>query len=537
MKRRMWVIFCLLIAAFAITFSADAAPRLNKRAITLVQGTRFTLKVKGTKKTATWKSSKPSIATVSKKGVVKAKGKGSANIVAFVGKKTKLKCKVKVIEGALAEKKATIRVGENIKLKYKGKGNVRKWKTSDKSIATVSKKGLVRGKATGKATITAVVGDSKLTCRITVKKANKKQKETPEESGEQETKKQEESSKQETKETRKQEESSVQPTSPEETSAEVKPTKPAETQPTKPTESSTEESSEEESSEKDIEKYAVTVDKSVGFLNYSVTTYPKEVTGSQYDYDIELWNEPKYHLYCYTYKWQDEMVTDPAMAIVFLKTNNEDRNSIRIEGDDLGTSSHSYGNVKYKSPNQTVRSQRNEVEGGYYTNFTASTPGKKYIYFTENIDGEPVKVASITFQVQDGTNALNQWLDEKISEVTNEGMTTVEKVNALNNWVKYGGEVHYLYTKSYDIDAWTFDYWHLTSEIGPLWEVRSVSCSGATNILGMLMNRIGVTWRQYMTSGGHIECETLIDNTWGRSDPQPPVDTGLLDASKVVFKN
>ena len=66
-------------------------------------GKKAKLKVKGTKKKVKWSSSKKKIATVTKKGVVKAKKKGTAKIVAKIGKK-KYTCKVVV----KAKKKAKI---------------------------------------------------------------------------------------------------------------------------------------------------------------------------------------------------------------------------------------------------------------------------------------------------------------------------------------------------------------------------------------------------------------------------------------------
>ena len=70
----------------------------------------------------------------------------------------------------LNKKKATIGVGEKLQLTVTGTDEKVKWSSSDKSVATVSKSGLVKGKNTGTATITAKVGKKKLTCKVTVKK-------------------------------------------------------------------------------------------------------------------------------------------------------------------------------------------------------------------------------------------------------------------------------------------------------------------------------------------------------------------------------
>ena len=70
----------------------------------------------------------------------------------------------------LNKTKATIYVGKTVTLKLKNNKKKVKWTTSNKKIATVSKKGKVKGKKAGKVTITAKVGKKKYKCKITVKK-------------------------------------------------------------------------------------------------------------------------------------------------------------------------------------------------------------------------------------------------------------------------------------------------------------------------------------------------------------------------------
>lgn len=76
---------------------AKAKIQLNKKKISLRVGKTYKLKVKGTKKKVKWTSSNKKVATVSKKGVVKAVKKGTARITAKVAKK-KLHCKVTVLK-------------------------------------------------------------------------------------------------------------------------------------------------------------------------------------------------------------------------------------------------------------------------------------------------------------------------------------------------------------------------------------------------------------------------------------------------------
>lgn len=75
--------------------AASSKVKLNKTSATMTKGKTLQLKLTGAKKKPTWKSSKPSVASVSKNGKVKAKKTGKATITATLNKK-KYKCKITV---------------------------------------------------------------------------------------------------------------------------------------------------------------------------------------------------------------------------------------------------------------------------------------------------------------------------------------------------------------------------------------------------------------------------------------------------------
>lgn len=115
----------LLALILAIGFSpvtnveAKAAPRLNYKKVTLVQGKKKRLKVRNLsrRRKVKWYSTKKSVATVNRKGVVKAKRKGKAYIVAKVGKK-KYRCKVIVKKKVTKKKKKSnkkVKINKSIK--------------------------------------------------------------------------------------------------------------------------------------------------------------------------------------------------------------------------------------------------------------------------------------------------------------------------------------------------------------------------------------------------------------------------------------
>ena len=65
-------------------------------------------------------------------------------------------------------KRLVISVGQEKKIKVKNPGNTVKWKSSNKKVATVSKKGIVTGKKRGTVTITAKTAGKKLKCKVFV---------------------------------------------------------------------------------------------------------------------------------------------------------------------------------------------------------------------------------------------------------------------------------------------------------------------------------------------------------------------------------
>ena len=73
----------------------------------------------------------------------------------------------------LNKSKAVIRVEKKIRLRVKNAGGKKvKWTSTKKKIASVTKKGVVKGKKAGKTVIKAKVGKKTLKCRVTVRKNN-----------------------------------------------------------------------------------------------------------------------------------------------------------------------------------------------------------------------------------------------------------------------------------------------------------------------------------------------------------------------------
>ena len=157
---------------FSVPANAAAAPALSATSLSVYVGKTATLKMKNTNAKVAWATSNKGIATVDSKGVVKGIKAGNANITATVNKK-KYVCKVTVKNApapALSATKLSVYVGKTATLQMKNTNAKVAWSTSNKSIATVNSKGVVKGIKAGNANITATVNKKKYVCKVTVKK-------------------------------------------------------------------------------------------------------------------------------------------------------------------------------------------------------------------------------------------------------------------------------------------------------------------------------------------------------------------------------
>ena len=154
------------------------------RKLTLVKGTSYkglvasvTVTPVTSKEKVTYASSNKKVATVNSKGVIQAKKAGTAKITVKSGKKkivvtvTVTGLKTTKLSGVPATKK--ISKGKSFKIKAKAtpKNTDEKiiYKSSNKKVATVNSKGVVKGLRKGTATITVQSGSKKMTCKVTVK--------------------------------------------------------------------------------------------------------------------------------------------------------------------------------------------------------------------------------------------------------------------------------------------------------------------------------------------------------------------------------
>ena len=165
-------IFCCDFSASAVTVSVSVSPT----SATLYVGSTRQLKAtkKNTSATPKWTSSNTKVATVSSKGLVTAKSKGTATITVKVSNKTaKCKITVKNVIVKLNSSSKTIYVGSSATVKATVTGSNKKatWKIQNSKVATIKASGnsvTITAKNKGTTYLTATVEKTTVKCKITV---------------------------------------------------------------------------------------------------------------------------------------------------------------------------------------------------------------------------------------------------------------------------------------------------------------------------------------------------------------------------------
>lgn len=167
------ILLLLILTLFAITpVKVNAAPRLNKKSITLVKGKSYVLKIRGTKKKVKWKTNKKSIIKLSRKKKtsvkITASKVGKATVTAKLGKKS-YRCIVKVVAAQLNRNSLTMKIGNVKKLRVTGGEKNIRWKSSNQSVAVVGADGKVVALRSGSTKITARMRGLVLACKVKVR--------------------------------------------------------------------------------------------------------------------------------------------------------------------------------------------------------------------------------------------------------------------------------------------------------------------------------------------------------------------------------
>ncbi len=160
----------------------DATVNAAVTKVTLGVGQQYKIKKNRLGKNLSFKSSKPKVAAVTAKGVVTAKRKGTAVVTCLSGKKVVGRWKVTVKAApkkvSLNVKQLTAGKGEKVQLvatTTKNSATQLEWKSSQKSIVSVSADGLVTARRKGTATVTVTTHNGRqASVEVTVKAAPRK---------------------------------------------------------------------------------------------------------------------------------------------------------------------------------------------------------------------------------------------------------------------------------------------------------------------------------------------------------------------------
>ena len=159
--------FTVTVKNPSITAKADSSVIYTKSKTT----TKINVVKDGVTGNATFRSSNTKVATVSANGTVKAKKAGKVNITVQVGNyKQVVKITVKKPTMKLVKSSAKLKKGKKVTIKVKA-APVSKvtFKSSNKKVATVSSKGVVKAKKKGTATITVKCNGITKKFKVTVK--------------------------------------------------------------------------------------------------------------------------------------------------------------------------------------------------------------------------------------------------------------------------------------------------------------------------------------------------------------------------------
>ena len=185
----------LILCAFTLAqhntaLAASKKPKLNMKQLNMSLGSSFNLHVYnlGKKDKAVFTSSNPSLVSVesiasnTKRAIIRAQGVGSAKITVTIQRQKKKtivrKCRVKVSPEAIsvkfAKKKIKIRIGQHVTadtiVKPSTSAELPVFESSNPSVVQVNPLGQVIGISPGTTTITATILSSNrsATCTVTV---------------------------------------------------------------------------------------------------------------------------------------------------------------------------------------------------------------------------------------------------------------------------------------------------------------------------------------------------------------------------------
>ena len=157
-----------------VAAATKKTPKLSKTSAVIKIGQKSRLYLyNAVSNQVAWASENKQIVAVSKSGYITGVNNGTVKIYATY-KNQKYTCRITIPKVSISNTSVSIYAGKKVSLKLNNAYGTTSWKSSDRSIATVSSSGQITGKKTGKTTITATNQGITYTCTINVLDLNKK---------------------------------------------------------------------------------------------------------------------------------------------------------------------------------------------------------------------------------------------------------------------------------------------------------------------------------------------------------------------------
>lgn len=142
-------------------------PKLSASKAMIYVGAKKTLKLNKAYGTVKWTSSKPSVASVTAKGVVTGQTAGSATIKATINGQA-YSCKVTVPVMSLTKTSVTLTAGQKADVNIRNCKATAVWSSANSAVASVVKGGIITGVSAGTTTVNAQVGTTILSTQVIV---------------------------------------------------------------------------------------------------------------------------------------------------------------------------------------------------------------------------------------------------------------------------------------------------------------------------------------------------------------------------------
>ena len=249
-----------------------------------------------------------------------------------------------------------------------------------------------------------------------------------------------------------------------------------------------------------------------------ITIHVEAEEENDYFYEARILNHPSYHLYCCNYGY----VHQNCEVIIFLKTQNPKEASLswdisRSEGETSGITASS---LPYRDISGwgAMTDGFDPVKGGYVLQYETDTPGEKQIIFYETANHIRKEAARITFTVENGNAACRSFFQQIAAESVSPGMGNVERAAACRDWIL----THFIYERT-DPAGRAF---LLVSDVGPIWERRLLECGAATALMRTMLEELGIESGMYV-NGSHVAATGQIEGEEIIFDACPEKETGV----------